>query len=103
MKGSPYRKFSVSRSKRVVPGTGPEVLPSGDPGHLREGTPRPVSCLGSGGIQYLKGTWPEQIVDMSICCTEHDVSMCFNEHGGTLLMSWRLWPEPTDGVVDVLQ
>ncbi|KAH0902943.1 hypothetical protein HID58_042446 [Brassica napus] len=34
---------------------------------------------------------------------EHDVSMCFSEHGGTLLMSWRSWPEPTDGVVDVLQ
>ena len=37
----------------MVPGTGPRVLPSGDPGHLLAGTRRPVSCLGSGGIQYL--------------------------------------------------
>ena len=29
--------------------------------------------------------------------------MCFSEHGGTLLMSGRLWPEPINKVVDVLQ
>ncbi|KAH0898753.1 hypothetical protein HID58_048321, partial [Brassica napus] len=34
------------------------------------------------------------MVDLSVCCSEHDVSMFFSEHGGTLLMSWRLWPEP---------
>ncbi|KAF2615404.1 hypothetical protein F2Q70_00011266 [Brassica cretica] len=34
------------------------------------------------------------MVDMSICCSEHDVSMCFSEHGGTSLMSWTPWPEP---------
>ena len=51
----------------------------------------------------LEGTWPEQMVDMSVCCSESDVSMCFTEHGGTLLMSWRLWPEPVSRVVDVLQ
>ncbi|KAF3529104.1 hypothetical protein DY000_02040769 [Brassica cretica] len=31
MEGSPYRKFSFSRRKGAVPGTGPEVLHSGDP------------------------------------------------------------------------
>ncbi|KAF3603033.1 hypothetical protein F2Q69_00036260 [Brassica cretica] len=32
MEGSPYRKFSFSRRKGAVPGTGPEVLHSGEPG-----------------------------------------------------------------------
>ncbi|KAH0903442.1 LOW QUALITY PROTEIN: hypothetical protein HID58_042945 [Brassica napus] len=41
-----------------------------------------------------KGTWSEQMIDLWICCSEHDVLMCFSEHGRTLLMSWRLWPEP---------
>ncbi|KAF3612242.1 hypothetical protein DY000_02048827 [Brassica cretica] len=53
MEGSPYRKFSFSRRKGVVPGTGPGVLLSGDPGRLLAGTQRPVSYLGSGGILYL--------------------------------------------------
>ncbi|KAF3559203.1 hypothetical protein F2Q69_00012934 [Brassica cretica] len=42
MEGSLYRKFSFSLRKGVVRGTGPRVLPSGNPGHLLAG-----SCLGS--------------------------------------------------------
>ncbi|KAF2547159.1 hypothetical protein F2Q70_00021056 [Brassica cretica] len=38
-----------------------------------------------------------------VCCSEHEASMCFSEHGGTLLMSWRSWTEPRRRVVDVLQ
>ncbi|KAF3597867.1 hypothetical protein DY000_02020570 [Brassica cretica] len=34
------------------------------------------------------------MVDLLICCSEHDVSRCFSAHGGTLLMSWRSWYEP---------
>ncbi|WZZ34587.1 hypothetical protein YC2023_017988 [Brassica napus] len=34
---------------------------------------------------------------------EHGASMCFSEHGWTLLMSWRLWLQPVSRVVDVLQ
>ncbi|KAH0942725.1 LOW QUALITY PROTEIN: hypothetical protein HID58_002362 [Brassica napus] len=34
---------------------------------------------------------------------EHGTSMCFSEHGWTLLMSWRSWPQPVSRVVDVLQ
>ncbi|KAF3585430.1 hypothetical protein F2Q69_00030749 [Brassica cretica] len=40
---------------------------------------------------------------MSICCSEHEASMCFSEHGWTPLMNWRSWPEPINRVVDVLQ
>ncbi|KAF3574082.1 hypothetical protein F2Q69_00059533 [Brassica cretica] len=38
MEGSPYQKFSSSQRIGVVPGTGPEVLPSGDPRSLLAGT-----------------------------------------------------------------
>ncbi|KAF2554597.1 hypothetical protein F2Q68_00015262 [Brassica cretica] len=54
------------------------------------------------GYCHMGGAWPEQMVDPSICSSEHDVSMCFSEHAGTLLMSWRSWPEPVSRVVDVL-
>ncbi|KAF3493662.1 hypothetical protein DY000_02052828 [Brassica cretica] len=54
MEGSPYRKFSFSRRKGVVPRTGPGVLPSEDPRSILAGTQRPVSFLGYGGIQYLR-------------------------------------------------
>ncbi|WZZ88665.1 hypothetical protein YC2023_117244 [Brassica napus] len=53
MEGSPYRKFSFSQGKGVVPGTGHGILHSGESGCLLAGTQRPVSCLGSGEIQYL--------------------------------------------------
>ena len=45
----------------MVPGTGPGVLSSGDPGRLLAGTQKPVSCLGSGGIQYLSIFFPNSI------------------------------------------
>ncbi|KAF3515338.1 hypothetical protein F2Q69_00005498 [Brassica cretica] len=41
------------------------------------------------------------MVDLPICYSEYDVSMCFSEHGGTPLMSWRSWPEPESRVLDV--
>ncbi|KAF3540493.1 hypothetical protein F2Q69_00023086 [Brassica cretica] len=51
------------------------------------------------GYFHMGGTWPEQMVDLSICCSEHDVSMCFSEYEGTLRMSWRPWPEPASEAV----
>ncbi|KAF3507394.1 hypothetical protein F2Q69_00006519 [Brassica cretica] len=55
MEGSLYQNISIFWRKRkgMVPETGPGVLSSGDPGRLLAGTRRPVSCLGSRGIQYL--------------------------------------------------
>ncbi|KAF3536127.1 hypothetical protein F2Q69_00021408 [Brassica cretica] len=38
------------------------------------------------------------MVELLICCSEHDVSMCFSEYGGTLLMSWRIEEEGFLGV-----
>ncbi|WZZ60924.1 hypothetical protein YC2023_061031 [Brassica napus] len=62
MEGSLCRQFSFSRGKGEVPGTGPGELHSGEPGFLLAGTQRPVSCLGSGGIQYLS-IFPQQAED----------------------------------------
>ncbi|KAF3541474.1 hypothetical protein F2Q69_00022393 [Brassica cretica] len=42
MAGSAYRKFSFSRGKGAVPGTGPRVLRSKEPAYLLAGTQRPV-------------------------------------------------------------
>ncbi|KAF3501429.1 hypothetical protein F2Q69_00043182 [Brassica cretica] len=53
MEGSLYRNISIFWRKGVVLGTVPGVLSSGDPGRLLAGTRRPVSCLGSGGIQNM--------------------------------------------------
>ncbi|KAF3603330.1 hypothetical protein F2Q69_00035031 [Brassica cretica] len=44
MEGSPYRKFSFSRGKGAVPGTGPGVLRSREPGY-------PLIA------RFLHGTW----------------------------------------------
>ncbi|KAF3511890.1 hypothetical protein F2Q69_00006975 [Brassica cretica] len=59
MEGSPYQKFSFSRGKGAVSRFGPEELRSWEPGFLLAGTQRHVSCLGSGGIQYLS-IFPQQ-------------------------------------------
>ncbi|KAF2567089.1 hypothetical protein F2Q68_00025551 [Brassica cretica] len=55
MEGSPYRKFSISRRKGAILGPGPENSIAGN----QAGIQRPVSCLGSGGIQYLS-IFPQQ-------------------------------------------
>ncbi|KAF3538493.1 hypothetical protein F2Q69_00023300 [Brassica cretica] len=60
MEGSPYRKFSFSRGKGAVPGTGPGEVHSGESGFLLAGTQRSVSCLGPGGIQYMNETFPSR-------------------------------------------
>ena len=67
MKGFPYRNIFISRRKGVVPGTGPVIFLSRDPGHLLAGTKRPVSCLGSGGIQYLN-IFPQQLTHTKKKC-----------------------------------
>ncbi|KAF2554994.1 hypothetical protein F2Q68_00016359 [Brassica cretica] len=79
MEGSPYQKFSIFRRKGGDPETEPGKLPSGEPGFLPAGSWEPgflpagswepgfrpagiqrsVSCLGSGGIQYLS-IFPQQ-------------------------------------------
>ncbi|KAF3563340.1 hypothetical protein DY000_02014925 [Brassica cretica] len=56
--GSPLWSFP-GQAEGEVPGTGPGELYSGEPGFLLAGTQRSVSCLGSGGIQYLS-IFPQQ-------------------------------------------
>ncbi|KAF3598668.1 hypothetical protein F2Q69_00035095 [Brassica cretica] len=61
MEGSPYWKFSFSRGKGTVPGTGLGVLRSGEPGlpligRFRHGT-RGITCaLKSTGVAHSKQT-----------------------------------------------
>ncbi|KAF3545662.1 hypothetical protein DY000_02007163 [Brassica cretica] len=43
------------------------------------------------------------MVNLPICCSEHEASMCFSEHGGTLLMSLRSWSEPRRRGAGLLQ
>ena len=52
-------RFPFLSEVGMVARVGPGVFPSGDPGHLLAGTRRPVSCPGSGGIQYLS-IFPQQ-------------------------------------------
>ncbi|KAF3572522.1 hypothetical protein F2Q69_00059553 [Brassica cretica] len=65
MEGSPYRKFSFSRRKGVVPGTRPGVLPSRDPGlpliaRFRHRT-RGITCaLKSTGVAHSQQAFPRQ-------------------------------------------
>ncbi|WZZ60605.1 hypothetical protein YC2023_060712 [Brassica napus] len=76
MEGSPYRIFSISRRKGAVPGTGPGILHSGDLRCLLAGTQRPVSCMGSGGIQYLS-IFPQQFAPyFSISSSNSGNNLC---------------------------
>ncbi|KAF2560056.1 hypothetical protein F2Q68_00016759 [Brassica cretica] len=65
MEDSPYRKFSFSQGKGGCLGTGPRELHSGESGFLLAETQRPVFCLGSGGIQYLRSGTPRKARDLS--------------------------------------
>ncbi|KAH0902950.1 hypothetical protein HID58_042453 [Brassica napus] len=93
--GSPYRKFSFSQGKGAVPGTGPGELHSGEPGS--------VSCLGSGGIQYLS-IFPQQSapycsilssISGNNLCTQVNMSFSFSAEMG------KLWA--SDGVLETVE
>ncbi|KAF3488124.1 hypothetical protein F2Q69_00053298 [Brassica cretica] len=71
MEGSPYRKFSISRGKGSVLGTGPGVLRSREPGFLLAGILR-IGVLSSGDPEagVLLGVNEE---------TDHDSTCFFSE------------------------
>ncbi|KAF2554205.1 hypothetical protein F2Q68_00034511 [Brassica cretica] len=57
MEGSPYRKFSISRRKGAVLGTGPEILRSWEPWFLLAGMLR-TGLLSSGELWFLPAWEP---------------------------------------------
>ncbi|WZZ70116.1 hypothetical protein YC2023_081486 [Brassica napus] len=62
MEGSPYKKFSISRGKGAVLGTGPGIIRSGEPGFLLAGilgTGVPSSGDPEAGV--LPGVWMNSI------------------------------------------
>ncbi|KAF2610816.1 hypothetical protein F2Q70_00012043 [Brassica cretica] len=62
MEGSPYRKFSISRGKGAVLGTGPGVLRSGEPGFLLAGIlGTRVPSSGDPETGVLPGVWRNSI------------------------------------------
>ncbi|KAF3506952.1 hypothetical protein F2Q69_00006011 [Brassica cretica] len=83
MEGSPYRKFSFSRRKGVVPWTGPGVLPSGDLGlpliaRFRHRT-RGITCaLKSTGVAHYQQASLRQDITPVILLSQMEKLRAFN-------------------------